>query len=54
MAAGDNTLNALCARVVMRSITENGGRYDPDLALKAYVKFMTTPGGCGSCRPGVV
>jgi hypothetical protein len=26
MAAGENTLNALCARVVMRGITDNGGR----------------------------
>jgi hypothetical protein len=44
MAAGDNTLNALCARVVLRSILENGGRFSTAAVLAAYVTFMTTPG----------
>lgn len=44
MAAGENTLNALCARVVLRGISANGGRYDPGLFLKDYVTYMTTPG----------
>eukprot|EP00200_Dunaliella_tertiolecta_P005344 CAMPEP_0202358460 /NCGR_PEP_ID=MMETSP1126-20121109/12118_1 /ASSEMBLY_ACC=CAM_ASM_000457 /TAXON_ID=3047 /ORGANISM="Dunaliella tertiolecta, Strain CCMP1320" /LENGTH=338 /DNA_ID=CAMNT_0048951625 /DNA_START=249 /DNA_END=1265 /DNA_ORIENTATION=- len=43
MKAGENTLNALCARVVMRGIAANGG-YDPKHILDEYVKFMTTPG----------
>jgi ADP-ribosyl-[dinitrogen reductase] hydrolase len=44
MSAGDNTLNALCARVLIRSIIECGGHYSPASALKAYTTFMTTPG----------
>eukprot|EP00878_Enallax_costatus_P016108 GHUV01016890.1.p1 GENE.GHUV01016890.1~~GHUV01016890.1.p1 ORF type:complete len:433 (+),score=92.10 GHUV01016890.1:240-1538(+) len=44
MKAGENTLNALCARIVMRTIAEEGGKYDPSAVLDAYVKFMTTPG----------
>ncbi|KAF5838686.1 ADP-ribosylglycohydrolase-domain-containing protein [Dunaliella salina] len=43
MKAGENTLNALCARVVTRGIAANGG-YDPKHILHEYVKFMTTPG----------
>eukprot|EP00197_Chlamydomonas_leiostraca_P004699 CAMPEP_0202866534 /NCGR_PEP_ID=MMETSP1391-20130828/7852_1 /ASSEMBLY_ACC=CAM_ASM_000867 /TAXON_ID=1034604 /ORGANISM="Chlamydomonas leiostraca, Strain SAG 11-49" /LENGTH=366 /DNA_ID=CAMNT_0049546491 /DNA_START=218 /DNA_END=1318 /DNA_ORIENTATION=+ len=43
MKAGENTLNALCARVVMRSIAQRGG-YDPAGFLQDYVQFMTTPG----------
>lgn len=44
MKAGENTLNALCTRVVLRDITQNGGRYSARSFLAAYVKFMTTPG----------
>jgi hypothetical protein len=44
MAAGENTLNALCARVVLRGIADNGGKYDARRFLADYVKFMTTPG----------
>ncbi|KAF6262383.1 ADP-ribosylglycohydrolase-domain-containing protein [Scenedesmus sp. NREL 46B-D3] len=44
MAAGENTLNAICARVVMRGIAANGGKYDPAVFLRDYVGFMTTPG----------
>jgi ADP-ribosyl-[dinitrogen reductase] hydrolase len=44
MRAGANTLNALCARLVMRSVAEGGGKYDGGKFLADYVKFMTTPG----------
>eukprot|EP00873_Tetraselmis_striata_P013871 jgi/Tetstr1/434135/TSEL_023279.t1 len=44
MAAGENTLNALCARVVMRGITAQGGAYSSPRFLEDYVAFMTTPG----------
>ncbi|KAK3244440.1 hypothetical protein CYMTET_45942 [Cymbomonas tetramitiformis] len=43
MIAGENTLNALCARLVMRSIAAEGG-YSTDRFLDDYVRFMTTPG----------
>lgn len=42
--AGENTLNAHCARLVMRSIAGNGGVYDEARFLKEYVEFMTTEG----------
>lgn len=41
MQAGDNTLNAHCARVLMRSIVANRGFYDRDRFLEAYIAFMT-------------
>jgi ADP-ribosylglycohydrolase len=41
MQAGDNTLNAHCARVLMRSIAACGGRYDRDHFLQSYIGFMT-------------
>uniref|UniRef100_A0A0G4ID29 ADP-ribosylglycohydrolase n=1 Tax=Chromera velia CCMP2878 TaxID=1169474 RepID=A0A0G4ID29_9ALVE len=43
MQAGENTLNAQCARVAMRSIVSRGG-FDPSGFLQDYAKFMTTPG----------
>jgi ADP-ribosylglycohydrolase len=43
MAAGENTLNAITARVVMRAYTQ-AGACDVPLFLQEYVKFMTTPG----------
>ncbi|KAG2447158.1 hypothetical protein HYH02_007904 [Chlamydomonas schloesseri] len=43
MKAGENTLNAICARVVMRTIARDKG-YDDKKWLEEYVKFMTTPG----------
>ncbi len=43
LQAGENTLNALCTRVVMRGMTEAGG-YSSDKFLQDYIKFMTTPG----------
>lgn len=47
MVAGENTLNALCARVVLRGIAREG-RYDPAAFLDDYVAFMTTPGEAGA------
>ncbi|GAX85033.1 hypothetical protein CEUSTIGMA_g12453.t1 [Chlamydomonas eustigma] len=43
MKAGENTLNALCSRVVIRDIAARGS-YDSNSVLSAYIKFMTTPG----------
>jgi len=43
MQAGENTLNALTARVVMRAFTA-AGDVDVSAFMQAYVKFMTTPG----------
>ncbi len=42
MQAGDNTLNALCARVLLRSLTANG-HYDATDFLRQYIRFMTEP-----------
>jgi ADP-ribosylglycohydrolase len=41
MQAGENTLNAHCARVVMRSLQANAGRYDKQSFLHDYIDFMT-------------
>jgi ADP-ribosylglycohydrolase len=41
MRAGDNTLNAHCARVLMRSIITNNGCYNQDHFLESYIDFMT-------------
>ncbi len=43
LQAGDNTLNLLCLRVLMRTMNASG-RYDAGEFLRAYVAFMTTPG----------
>ena len=40
MAAGENTLNALCARLVTRTIADSKGAYDPEAFLRNYVAFM--------------
>lgn len=42
MQAGDNTLNLLCARVLMRSLNAVG-HYDSEDFLKEYILFMTEP-----------
>lgn len=42
MAAGDNTLNACCARLVMRTLAQNAGHYDADAFLQNYIAFMTS------------
>lgn len=41
MQAGDNTLNAHCARVLLRSIIANNGCYSRDHFLQSYIEFMT-------------
>ena len=41
MQAGENTLNAHCARVVIRSMLGEGGHYDKDGFLDDYIQFMT-------------
>ena len=41
MQAGDNTLNAHCARVLMRGLASTAGRYQRDLFLSDYITFMT-------------
>ncbi|KAJ8599593.1 hypothetical protein CTAYLR_004708 [Chrysophaeum taylorii] len=43
LEAGENTLEAQLARVLMRSIASSG-RFDPNDFRKSYVDFMTTPG----------
>lgn len=40
MQAGDNTLNACCARLMLRHLVEHGG-YDKQAWLEAYIAFMT-------------
>ncbi len=42
MRAGDNTLNLLCARVLIRTMNAMG-RYDPATFLREYIAFMTVP-----------
>ncbi|CAN0595051.1 unnamed protein product, partial [Ectocarpus sp. 12 AP-2014] len=41
MGAGDNTLNAHCTRVLMRSLAASSGGYDREAFLSAYIGFMT-------------
>ena len=43
MVAGDNTLNTLCARVLLRDMVKNKG-FNSQSFLREYVAFMTTPG----------
>jgi ADP-ribosyl-[dinitrogen reductase] hydrolase len=42
MQAGDNTLNLLCARVLLRSLN-TVGHYDSADFLQQYIRFMTEP-----------
>lgn len=42
MAPGENTLNAHCARVLMRTLAADGGEYDAGHYLAEYVAFMTS------------
>ncbi len=42
MQAGDNTLNLLCARVLLRSLNAVG-HYDSKDFLREYIRFMTEP-----------
>jgi ADP-ribosylglycohydrolase len=41
MKAGENTINAQCARVLIRSMITSGGKYDKSHFLDAYIDFMT-------------
>ncbi|MFT5542514.1 MAG: ADP-ribosylglycohydrolase [Glaciecola sp.] len=41
MSAGENTLNAHCTRVLMRSLTDAHGSYDRQAFVGAYIDFMT-------------
>eukprot|EP00611_Tribonema_gayanum_P005292 TRINITY_DN1452_c1_g1_i1.p1 TRINITY_DN1452_c1_g1~~TRINITY_DN1452_c1_g1_i1.p1 ORF type:complete len:407 (-),score=181.92 TRINITY_DN1452_c1_g1_i1:555-1775(-) len=43
MRKGQNTLDCLVARVLMRSIAQAGGAFDEDAFRGAYVRLMTTP-----------
>lgn len=42
MRPGDNTLNLLCVRVLIRAMNA-AGRHDPTVFLRDYVAFMTAP-----------
>jgi len=42
LRSGDNTLNLLCVRVLLRSMNKTG-RYDAGDFLREYIAFMTTP-----------
>lgn len=43
MQAGENTLNAHCARLVTRTLIAKKGRYDAEAFLNDYIAFMTAP-----------
>eukprot|EP00980_Cylindrotheca_fusiformis_P031278 scaffold26115_cov132-Cylindrotheca_fusiformis.AAC.5 len=40
---GENTLEVQLARVLMKSIVEQSGKFDPDHFRESYIKFMMTP-----------
>lgn len=42
LLAGENTLNAHCARLVTRALNQNDGRYNADIFLENYIAFMTS------------
>ena len=41
MQAGDNTLNAHCARTLMRTLAKSAGEYDSASYLEAYIALLT-------------
>jgi len=41
MCAGENTLNAHCARMTMRVLASNDGHYDEELFLNSYIELLT-------------
>lgn len=41
MRAGENTLNAHCARAVMRALMANAGHYDASIYLEHYIELLT-------------
>jgi ADP-ribosylglycohydrolase len=44
LQAGENTLEAQLARVLMKSIVANHGQFNAQHFRQAYIDFMTTPG----------
>lgn len=44
LQAGENTLEASLARLLMKSIVANDGKFNQEHFRDAYIKFMTTPG----------
>lgn len=42
MVAGQNTLNAHCARVLIRALAANTGHYDKNRYIADYIDFMTS------------
>ena len=42
MPAGENTLNAYCARLLTCQLAKSGLRYEVDDFLKSYIEFMTS------------
>jgi hypothetical protein len=42
MPSGENTLNAYCARLIIRQLTQQNLKYDVDEFLKSYISFMTS------------
>ena len=49
LEAGENTLEASLVRVLIRSITRNGGVFDAAAFRKDYIYFMQTPGSHNDC-----
>ncbi len=43
MKAGENTLNAHCARALIRCLAENQGGYTENAFLDAYIQLLTSP-----------
>lgn len=43
LEAGENTLEAALARLLIRRLAANGGKFDEDNFRASYVEFMTTP-----------
>lgn len=41
MQAGENTLNAHCSRVLLRTLAADGGQYQPAHFLRDYIAFMS-------------
>ena len=41
MQAGENTLNAHCTRVLMRTLAKSSGNYDRQEFVTTYIDFMT-------------
>lgn len=41
MPAGENTLNAYCARAMLKALRDNQGHYDRDSFLAVYIELMT-------------